>query len=141
MFYSTLDFANCGISLYSYKGVEKPPSTSTYPVSSVSTHDNEDKPREEIAMPPSMPPMYIENPVERDLNVSQNVTAEVVEAFRIRSTKASKCLEDTPTPLDRRLWGVALLCASNHAVEGQHVLNEENRKKLTASLGAIFDNN
>lgn len=84
--------------------------------------------------------MYIENPVEKQLNVSQNVSDNIVAQFKRTSECALKLLLATPTVTPKQLWGVALICQSNPQTQDQHILSNDDREKLNTDLGNIFEN-
>ena len=78
--------------------------------------------------------MYIQNPVDRELNVSQNVTEDITSAFRRECHLAGDTLEDEK--LTNQMWGVAAVCL---AKRDGHALEESSRQALTQNIGNIFN--
>jgi hypothetical protein len=78
-YYTNFDFTNAGISVIEGSTVTKPDASV---------------------------PLYIENPLERELNVAKNVQSVYLQEFQSACQSAYRCLEQSSTPASSKPWGL-----------------------------------
>ncbi len=104
-FYSDFDFENNAVSLVN---------SSVFPVATIEGVDH--------------PAMYVQNPLEHELNVCKNVTNGEVDKFRKTCSRAQKSLEDDASA-KHRTWGLLKIFGAE----------DELMKRLNVNIQQIFN--
>ena len=84
----------------------------------------------------SRSPLHVQNPMERELNVSQNVSAQELTRLVMEARNALYNLEANPKESSVRHWGLLSLTQTDHAVNKKAANNKNVRPKL--DLESIF---
>jgi hypothetical protein len=116
-YYANFDFINAGISVIEGSAVTKPDASV---------------------------PLYIENPLERELNVAKNVQNVYLEEFQSACQSACRCLEQSSTPTSSKPWGLLNILQveeSETSNDAAHSEGNENWAVETAGKDSAAANN
>lgn len=110
-FYAEMDFANKGISVYEGTFILK-------------SDKNED----------SLNPLYLENPIERNLNAAKIVFESCLDKFRDSCAESYDILSNSPAPSPVAPWGL-LRILTTHDVE----TDDDDDSKFLKEIGSPTD--